>query len=184
MPRATKYLNVIDIEATCWDGTAPEGQHSEIIEIGIATIELSTRQIIKSQSILIDPQESEVSEFCTKLTTLTQEKLEHEGMLFPTALQVLKKQYGSIIHPWASWGDYDRNMFTKQCQRLGLSYPFSGRHLNIKTLYAMQNGLPFEISVSDALTYNGIPFEGTPHRGVDDAYMIATMLLHLWNNCG
>lgn len=184
MPRATQLLNVIDVEATCWDKKTPAGQTSEIIEIGIAVVELHTRQIVKTHSLLITPGESEVSGFCTQLTTLTQDKLLREGISFPNAIQILKKQYGSIMHPWASWGDYDRNMFTKQCQRREESYPFSGRHLNVKTLYAMQHGLPFEVGLGEALAYNNIPFEGTPHRGIDDARMIATMLLHLWNHHG
>lgn len=33
-------LNVIDIEATCWDGQPPPGAVSEIIEIGLTVVDL------------------------------------------------------------------------------------------------------------------------------------------------
>lgn len=33
-------LNVVDVEATCWDGTPPVGAVSEIIEIGLTVVDL------------------------------------------------------------------------------------------------------------------------------------------------
>ncbi|MFE2626194.1 DNA polymerase III, partial [Streptomyces caelestis] len=35
-----QLLNVVDVEATCWEGQPPPGQVSEIIEIGLTVVDL------------------------------------------------------------------------------------------------------------------------------------------------
>jgi inhibitor of KinA sporulation pathway (predicted exonuclease) len=81
--------------------------------------------------------------------------------------------------PWGSWGDYDRVQFFRECVRKGLKYPFGRAHYNIKGLYSMISGQGKGFGVSKALKQIGMEFEGTPHRGVDDARMTAKILLHL-----
>ena len=44
MNTAATFLNVVDVEATCWESVPPPGQISEIIEIGLATVDLATGQ--------------------------------------------------------------------------------------------------------------------------------------------
>ena len=74
--KTTHIINIIDLEATCWKGPVPEGQVNEIIEIGICQLDVNTGEISKNKGILIQPQRSEVSPFCTELTTITQELLD------------------------------------------------------------------------------------------------------------
>ena len=60
---------IVDVESTCWENQKnPEGQRSEIIEIGICTLDLKTRTIDNKRGIFCKPIASTVSEFCTKLT--------------------------------------------------------------------------------------------------------------------
>ena len=70
MARLLDKILVIDLESTCWDGPPPEGQVSEIIEIGVVTLDVAALQRVDKQSILIKPTKSEISAFCTQLTTL------------------------------------------------------------------------------------------------------------------
>ena len=175
MARLIEKLNIVDIEATCWDGTPPEGQSSEIIEIGLYQLDLNYRYTDKDPNkcgILIKPVNSTVSEFCTKLTTLTPYKLRNGKTLWD-ACTILMEQYETKEHVWASWGDYDRGMFEKQCKKLYIPYPFGSRHINLKTLFAIKHKLSKEVGVAKALEILSMKFEGTPHRGVDDAYNIA-----------
>lgn len=67
---------VIDVESTCWEPpeVQPKNEISEIIEIGIAVVNIKSLQIIENESVIIRPQKSKVSKFCTKLTTLTQDR--------------------------------------------------------------------------------------------------------------
>ncbi|PJF43901.1 MAG: DNA polymerase III [Phototrophicales bacterium] len=169
---------VIDIEATCWAGATPVGQEHEIIEIGICTLDIKTGERIDRESLLVKPTKSKVSQFCTELTGLTQQDVDN-GLRFDRACSILRKKFKTKSRIWASYGDYDRKMFEKQCAAHGVAYPFNGTHINIKSLYAMLMGLEREISLSAVLSQLNIEFEGQPHRGIDDAWNEALILSHL-----
>ena len=134
--------------------------------------------MVENDCILIKPAESPVSEFCTKLTTLTQKDVD-KGISFKEACRLLDDSYNTKDFLWASWGDYDRCMFEKQAARMGTDYPFGPTHLNLKSLFALAHGLPREVSVRKALEVLGLAFEGTSHRGVDDARNIARIYSRL-----
>src|SRR5712692_4578814 len=106
---------VIDIEATCWEGSIPAGQESEIIEIGICTLEVVSGRRLEKRSILVKPEYSRVSQFCTELTGLTQEQVDR-GIPFAEACFLLKKDFASDKRAWASYGNYDRLQIMRQCQ--------------------------------------------------------------------
>jgi inhibitor of KinA sporulation pathway (predicted exonuclease) len=173
--RLLDRILVVDVEATCWDGPVPEGQANDIIEIGIAVLDVATAERIDRRGILVRPERSSVSPFCTELTTLTQEDVA-SGISFAEACAVLRTEYGAHERVWASWGEYDRQQFERQCAALGVPYPFGTRHLNVKTLYSLARALPRELGMAGALADAGLPLEGTHHRGVDDAWNIAALL--------
>jgi inhibitor of KinA sporulation pathway (predicted exonuclease) len=81
---------VVDIESTCWEKKPPEGQESEIIEIGICPLDVPSGERLEKESILVKPERSQISEFCTNLTTLTQEQV-NQGVPFAEACSILKK---------------------------------------------------------------------------------------------
>ena len=110
MAKLLHQILVVDIEATCWETKPPRGQESEIIEIGICVLDVRLRKRVEKRSILVKPEHSKVSPFCTKLTTLTQEEVD-TGISFQEACRILKKEYGSKKRVWASYGDYDRRKF-------------------------------------------------------------------------
>ena len=68
-------LNVVDVEATCWAGEPPAGQRNEIIEIGVCVLDLGSLERVEKRSLLVQPEHSEVSTFCTDLTGLTPEEV-------------------------------------------------------------------------------------------------------------
>ncbi len=175
MTKKLDQIIVVDIESTCWQDVPPAGEETDIIEIGICTVDITSGQRLEKDSILVKPERSNVSEFCTQLTTLTQAQVE-QGIPFGVACSILKKKYLSKERVWASYGDYDRRQFEKQCQSLNISYPFGTRHLNIKTLFAIIYALPQEVGMDQALTLLNLPLEGTHHRGGDDAWNIAGIL--------
>jgi inhibitor of KinA sporulation pathway (predicted exonuclease) len=179
MPRRKlDHILIIDIEATCWENTPPEGQESEIIEVGLCLLDTSTWQPHTKASILVRPEHSTVSPFCTQLTTLTQPQVD-QGLTFPEACTLLQTQYASHERVWASYGEYDRQLFTTQCQSRQIPYPFSPRHINIKTLVALWLGLPKEVGMSTALHLSGLTLQGTHHRGDDDAWNTAALFAEI-----
>lgn len=178
MAKRLDQILVVDLESTCWEGPPPPGQVSEIIEVGVCTVDVASLQRVEKRSILIKPVQSEVSEFCTQLTTLTAAHLSGAGSL-ADATRILKKELFSQERLWASWGDYDRRQFERVCKEHGIGYPFGISHLNVKTLFAMAVGSERELGLDEAYARLGLVMEGTHHRGADDAWNIAGVLCRL-----
>lgn len=178
MARKLDQIVVIDVESTCWEGAPPPGQESEIIEIGVGTIDVATGERLARDDLLVRPEASSVSAFCTELTTLTQQQVDG-GISFAEACDVLQGTYRTKDRLWASYGDYDRRQFERQCQARGVAYPFGPGHLNVKTLFAIIHALPREVGMDAALERLGLPLDGTHHRAGDDAWNIALILASL-----
>ena len=66
MGKQIDLINIIDVESTCWETKAPIGEVSEIIEIGICSLDIKTLKVQNQKSLLVHPKESTISEFCTK----------------------------------------------------------------------------------------------------------------------
>lgn len=162
---------MVDLEATCWLGQPPEGQVSEIIEIGWALIE--NELIVDRGTQLVLPSNSTVSEFCTQLTSITQEMLNEEGVPLVDAVALIKADLDVddlIRLPWASWGDYDANMLARSGVKMG-------RHLNLSSMFVYLFNKSKSFGLAKACANLGVPWEGTAHRGGDDAYMAALIAL-------
>ncbi len=178
MAKRLDQILVIDVESTCWQGAPPDGQVSEIIEIGLCMVDVKRLERLEQRSILVKPQRSEISAFCTELTTLRSEMFA-EAVSFSEAVRILKTEYHTKSRLWSSWGDYDRRQFERNCQEYDVPYPFGSGHLNIKTLFAAAHGLSHEIGLDAACKQIELSMEGTPHRGHDDAWNIAGVLCFL-----
>ncbi|MER5600219.1 3'-5' exonuclease [Streptomyces sp. NPDC002265] len=179
---ADGLLNVIDLEATCWDGQPPPGAVSEIIEIGLTVVDLRARERTQRHRIVVRPVRSTVSAFCTELTGLTQAQTDR-GVGFAEACRMLSERYAAGVRPWASWGDYDRRQFTRQCRAQGVAYPLGHpaerTHTNAKAVFAEAYGLRGRPGMAQALRLAGLPLEGRHHRGEDDAWNIGALVLDL-----
>lgn len=178
--RLDPKLLIVDIESTCWEppSSKPFNQIQEIIEIGVAEVDISNFTIVRNEGILVKPTHSKVSEFCTKLTTLTQDQVD-KGIFYKDACNLLMKEYNSSNKTWASWGDFDRKQFQKDCDLKKIKYPFGPRHINVKNLFSVLYNLDKELGLDAALDHLGMKLEGTHHRGVDDARNIAKVFIHL-----
>jgi len=184
MAKLDKIL-VVDVEATCWDKKEQEGKTNEIIEIGICELDkLPTGEyfINHHEGFLVTPQHSTVSDYCQKLTGISQQMLDESSITFENACRILHNKYNSNQYMWASYGDYDCYMFAQQCKREHVDYPFSRTHMNVKNLFALLHQFPREVGMVEALRYMEIPLEGTHHRGGDDAFNIAKLFAQLLND--
>jgi inhibitor of KinA sporulation pathway (predicted exonuclease) len=174
--KTTDKIIIIDLEATCWQSAVPQGQENEIIEIGLAVLDSETGEITQNQGILIKPQRSSVSPFCTELTTITPDLLDKNGVPFEEAIEKLVAEYNPDLYTWASYGQYDLNMLRKQCKSFGIPYPMGSEHINVKVWFGEKFGLQKPTGMNGALYLLDIPLEGTHHRGIDDAKNIAKIL--------
>ena len=176
------HMLIVDLEATCWRGYPPKGMFNEIIEIGVVVVDNNTKEIINKKSIIVKPEYSEISDFCTELTTLTPEFVNEHGVSFKRACSILRDEFKSHKTMWGSWGSYDEKQFRKDCLRKNVDYPFSDNYYNIKPLFSFALGINKDLGVSSALKHLDIPFEGTPHRGIDDAVSVAKLLKKIFTN--
>lgn len=175
MAKRLDQILVIDVESTCWEGEPPAGETSEIIEIGLCPVDVASAQRLEKRSILVRPERSDISRFCTELTGLSPEMFTRAGTL-GDAVRTLMHEYRSADRLWASWGDYDRKQFERLCRLFGVRYPFGPTHLNVKTLYSAVARQPRELGLETAYEQLGWHLEGRHHRGHDDAWNIAGIL--------
>lgn len=170
-----RKINIVDIESTCWLGHPPKGQVSEIIEIGICQINTKTWEISRPKSIIIKPQQSTLSDFCKSLTHITPAMIRN-GVSFDTAVRKLQEEWQTKKYAWGSWGMYDINKIRDECAARKVAYPFSHTHFNIKDLFAIARCQKRGTSLKKAIREIGAEFNGSPHRGCDDAYNAAVIL--------
>jgi inhibitor of KinA sporulation pathway (predicted exonuclease) len=178
---ASRWM-VIDLESTCWEKPEHQGlQESEVIEIGIAVVDLRKRVVEASHQIYVTPVKSTVSAFCTALTGITNQVVSSEGVHFPVAwdrLEKLGREHN--LGTWASWGDYDRDMLLRMCKQWNEPWKLPRTHMNLKVLEATMRGRDRGVGQKRSVSAAGLQWEGRNHCGRDDAAMAARVLLELW----
>lgn len=171
---------LIDLEATCWDGAPPHGETSDIIEIGWALMNNVTLDIEDHGTVLVRPQRSTVSKFCTDLTTITSDMVTGANVLpLSGAGAYFRRDLKAQRYPWGSWGMYDHTMLRDSCKALDVQWFLGKQHLNVKAMYAILNPSERGPGMKHAMEELGLKFEGTQHRGGDDAYNLARVLQEL-----
>ena len=169
---------VIDIEATCWRGVPPKGMENEILEIGVAVVDVANAKVKTSESIIVKPKYSQVSKFCTKLTGITKEEAA-KGVRFNTACRKLREKYNGRRMAWGSWGDFDHRIINEQCERRKLDVPVSKQYMNIRVLYSLFFQQEQGLGLKTAMQHSNIDPVGREHDGEYDAINCARLLCEL-----
>lgn len=171
------YYLIIDLEATCSDVGEVPRQEMEIIEIGAVMQNAHTFEIESEFQTFISPvRHPQLTDFCAKLTGITQADL-IGAPAFRDAIESMKQwmdAFGDAL--FCSWGDYDRNQFPQDCDYHRVAYPFDSGHRNLKAEFSRSVGKTKKLGTTDALQYLGMRFEGSHHRGLDDARNIARIV--------
>ena len=175
MSSVENYL-VIDLEATCTDVNAFPRSETEIIEIGAVLVDGDSLQPCDEFQTFVRPvRHPQLTDFCTQLTTIRQKDVDLAPK-FPEALAALRRFMEGRNAVFCSWGAYDKNQFEQDARFHGLALPFGARHLNLKKQFSAQLGASRPYGTGEALRRVGLEFEGTRHRGIDDARNIARLL--------
>ncbi|MBA2677555.1 MAG: DNA polymerase III [Ktedonobacteraceae bacterium] len=175
MHRQFEQVVVVSVRTTCWEkGARPEDEEHEIIEIGFCVLSMTTLEISRKESFLIRPQRSKVSEFCTLLTTLTQEQVE-TGIAFPYACSLFKHRYETDSYAWASFGEDHRLLIERECLVRQTPYPFNALHLNVRLLTTFHLQLVQAPSMFRTLSLLGLPPQEGRRAG-DAAWSAARVL--------
>lgn len=177
-----------DLELTCYaPGEAPDGFVPEIIEFGLAEIDVEAQAIRRSNHILVRPVRTEVTPFCTQLTGISKELLDREGIRLPDALARLRKDWGVGSKALVTWGD-DRTAIRRDCSLYrgktfphGCADPFSETVLDIGTLFTLMAGSKSSIGLLEAAGLLGLETERPQHRAEADSVTTAEVWIALAN---
>ncbi|WP_417438958.1 exonuclease domain-containing protein [Idiomarina sp.] len=176
------YL-IVDPEATCWDGNV-EGldrkqtvDDMEIIEFGCVIAQLDGA-VVDSRSFMVRPQvHPKLSDFCTQLTSITQRDVDSAPIYQDVVPKINQWLENYELAAWGSWGNYDKNQIGAEFRRHEIAPEFfSLSHINIKQQWRQDKVNSRSAGLANALRYHGLSFEGTHHRGIDDALNIARLL--------
>ncbi|MEL6674518.1 MAG: 3'-5' exonuclease [Bacteroidota bacterium] len=165
-----EHFIVFDLEATCWEGK-PQEMVSEIIEIGAVKLDASGREVDEFQAFVKPVIHPTLSAFCTQLTTIEQAQVD-QAEEFPAVCARFQAWIGASY--WlCSWGFYDRKQLKQDCTHHQLDIGWLKPHISVKHQYADLHQLRRPFGLGGALKNEQLSFEGTPHRGIDDARNIA-----------
>lgn len=176
-----KNYIVVDLEATCEDRKLLSQQKrefdNEIIEIGAVKVN-EQGEVIDSFSRFVKPiVEPVLTDYCKELTKIAQRDID-VAESFPSVLKAFQEWIGSDYH-LCSWGHYDKKQFKLDCERHQLDTKWVEPHISLKHQYQSIKKLSRGVGVRKALSKEGFKFEGTPHRGIDDARNIAKIFVKL-----
>ena len=165
---------VVDIEATCSNDCSFPRHQMEIIEIGAVSVDAATGLIESEFQSFVRPVRNPIlTDFCRRLTSISQEDVDNADD-YPTVLKPFRKWLATLgDYDFCSWGLYDKTQFERDSEFHGVPYPFAGYHRNLKVELTEAIGAKKRMGVNGALKYLGMEFEGTQHRGIDDARNIA-----------
>ncbi len=174
---------IFDLEATCWEKS--EGRISEIIEIGAVKLN-DNLETVSHFSKFIKPSINPVlSEFCTKLTSITQSDVDYASP-FEEVIVEFEKWIISEDNEVRlfSWGRYDKKQILQECSVKDYKGNIIGllnEHYSLKHQFAEIKGIKL-CGMSHALRLLGLELEGTHHRGIDDAKNIAKIFKTVFND--
>ena len=179
VPENLRFLLVVDLEATCWNDRPQSTSTMEVIEVGgvLVDIALAFKPLAEFEQLVRPINEPFLSNFCTELTTITQEEVDRAPTLDTASSSIDQWASGYQIDCWGSWGQYDFNQFTAEAARHRRVPAFTTcLHINLKQLYQQSRGVRRKSGLGNSLRRHGLEFEGQQHRALADARNIVRLL--------
>ncbi len=175
---------IFDLEATCFDRNEnkPQGFRNEIIEIGAVKVAGNGLVVDEFQAFIHPYKFPTLSNFCKTLTSITQKDVD-DAEYFPNVLQNFRDWSGlaDFDVKFVSWGHYDRNQLRDDCDlhKIDKAWITEANHMSLKHKHSEWNNLnvPKGVGLGSACKFEKIKFEGTAHRGIDDAKNIAKIFV-------
>jgi inhibitor of KinA sporulation pathway (predicted exonuclease) len=170
------YTKVVcfDLEMCCWDDR--EKGTGEVISIGLAELCLTTGKILRTAEHIVKPENDLVSEFCTKLTGLTQERVDTQGKPLEMVLESIKNKFGGAHKTYVAWGN-DAAILDEECTTKDFFSPFTNS-INAALVFMVKhrhNG--GRLSMVKAMDQYDLQFEGKQHNAMVDAKNLARLII-------
>ena len=178
------YLLVLDFEAQCIKDSRLDCQ--EIIEFPVVIVDVNAQKILDKYfhsyvKPIIYPQ---LSEFCTELTGITQDKVECADTL-DIVLQNFHKflEESGILNSKFSFvtcGDWDlRTCLNNEAKYKKLQYhTYLNSWINVKHVFGSFSGYT-KVGMTRMLNDLNLKLDGRHHSGIDDARNISKIVIKL-----
>src|SRR4029077_2739768 len=171
------YYLIVDVEATCSDDGSVPRHEMEIIEIGAVMQSARTFEVESEfQSFVRPVRHPELTEFCTELTGINQGDVAGAPLFRDALPAMMEWMYAFGDSLFCFWGDYDRKQFLQDWRFQRVAYPFRSGHLNLKAEFSRVLGRKKKLGIAEAVRFLGMEFEGSHHRGLDDARNMARVV--------
>lgn len=163
---------IYDLEATCWENR--RSRKVETIEIGavklseFGEVESTFCKFIKP---ILNPF---LSPFCMNLTSISQIQI-NQAATFPVVIEQFQDWIEIYDEEYllCSWGNFDQTQLIKDCELHDIEDDWLDDFINLKAQYSDMKNLSKPYGLKKAVKREGFEFEGTHHRGIDDAYNLA-----------
>ena len=121
-------------------------------------------------TVYVKPHHSEVSDVTLDILELTRREFEEESIPFADSAAMLKQAFNpsETLPVWATWGHYPFERLRKDYAKVKAKYPFSSRHINLKTVAGIMlrgQDLPLKDALSSIERDSGLqlPVRGRSH---------------------
>jgi len=197
--RRVKYYLVMDIEATCEEGSNFVGMEQEIIEMSFVLLNAQTLNIDDTLQVYVRPTENPtLSLFCRKLTGINQAHVEQAPILLDALPQIDEWLQLHSLLPCSglqtlsensSWpykfalvtdGGRDPVSFVAiECKRKGVPMPsYYKRWVNLEYHFCKTFNVEFA-NMDGMLKHFNLQFEGAKHSGITDARNLARCTIEI-----
>lgn len=175
-----EHLLVCDLEMTCDEGV--EAFPSETLDVGMVVLDARTLEEVDRFESLVRPVVTPVlTEFCTKLTGLTQAMVENERE-YPEVAEDLRQfvsKYPSSR--FVQWGSGDARQLEKDDARNDLEPTLCGvTPFNLKEAFAKFKGSKTQYGLLRVMQLLQLERYGQAHRAFSDAMDTAAVARHLF----
>lgn len=188
---------IVDVECTCVplqdeNGTELSKQWSqqersihqnpEIIEVGALLFDLSNNIEIDTFQSFVKPSLNPVlTEFCTSLTTISQQNVDDADGYSSVWHSFVDWCYSHSVKEFASWGVSDLKMFKLEIERYSLVQPFV-MHNDLKKAFAKCNKIKPRVGLARAMMMSKIESLETAHRALADCKNTSKLLPFIFNS--
>ncbi|OHA09436.1 MAG: hypothetical protein A3A44_03625 [Candidatus Sungbacteria bacterium RIFCSPLOWO2_01_FULL_60_25] len=177
---------LFDTEFTAWEGSQERkwsgpNEHREIVEIGAIRVNGATLTEGEVFDVFVKPvRNPTLPAFFIKLTGITQEMIERDGIDFPSAINRFAEWSGEL--PLASWGN-DPMVLAENCHLAAIPFPFRPeRFFDIRTVFGAGGIRADQYYSSTIVRAFGKEPERRGHSGLNDSRTILDGLRLLRDN--
>jgi inhibitor of KinA sporulation pathway (predicted exonuclease) len=168
-----RYVNVIDFELI-------QDEKPEIVQLGLAVVDLCEKTIIKNIGFYIKPHS--MKGYNTRFFELTgiKQKLIENGFSLKRVIEIMNLNHGLKNRPFVCFGK-DWKFLIEECNDKQIKIEID--HVFDLSLFFMMFGKEeCNLSLENLLKVHNVPFEGLQHNAIYDAYNSAKLFIIMFDN--